>query len=631
MRGLIIAATFAVLAAGCAQILGIRDLPCEPGCFDSKTRRVCTNGHASAEACDLASAPICLVGEAGGACVACFGDGDCPDPKGRCSMDHRCVECVRDEQCPGERPHCSPAETCVECLNDTYCPNTAPRCGPASTCVVCVRDGDCSGTTPHCGPLATCVACYRDDQCGSDAPHCGPLSTCVVCARDEHCPVPTESCRRAICAQSQCTVEIAPGQSCGTQGTCNDDGACMGSNMMLAARFYHVCARLQDDSLWCWGYNTLGEVGNGAPLHATDVPVRVELDAGSPILQVAPGYFHSCAVTSDGRAYCWGSNIYGELGQTYADPTGMMPQPTPLLVQSSGVRFKSIEAGQFMTCAISESDELYCWGANDVGQCGTGNLDEAQVLGPRRVQGLPPVKMVSATRTHVCAITMDEALYCWGLNSDSEVALPHPPCNDQTLALLGCAEPTPVHVELGGLVKDVATYTGQTCAIWENILDSYVSCWGDDREGQLGCGDCTFPDMSTSTSTPKRVLVRDPMGHSTPLLYPVRIFPTTGVYACAQTTIPIGISCWGKDEAAAIGFSTPDTIGNEFPFAIPAQNLPPTMTNLALADRFACGIDVPPTGPPAIACWGDLGYDAMSSNFRPKDQLQYTPLPVRWR
>lgn len=133
----------------------------------------------------------------------------------------------------------------------------------------------------------------------------------------------------------------------------------------LTAGEAHACA-LGAPGVYCWGKNAFGQTGQpGAQGNVTRRPARVDIP--SPV-QISAGLYHTCALSSDGRVYCWGWNTAGQLGRT----TSQESDPQPRAVETS-VRFRSVSAGAFHTCAIGADQAAYCWGWNASGQLGTGD------------------------------------------------------------------------------------------------------------------------------------------------------------------------------------------------------------------------------------------------------------------
>jgi alpha-tubulin suppressor-like RCC1 family protein len=141
---------------------------------------------------------------------------------------------------------------------------------------------------------------------------------------------------------------------------------------------YHSCAVKTDGTLWCWGGNLSGQLGSDSiavlPTAQTSDPVQV---TGTTWKSVSAGQSHTCAVTVDGTLWCWGDNSEGQLGDGTEDS-----ESTPVAV-GSGQTWTMVAAGISHTCALATGGSLWCWGDNSAGQLGIGSNDPRQV--PTRV------------------------------------------------------------------------------------------------------------------------------------------------------------------------------------------------------------------------------------------------------
>jgi alpha-tubulin suppressor-like RCC1 family protein len=141
---------------------------------------------------------------------------------------------------------------------------------------------------------------------------------------------------------------------------------------------YHSCAVKTDGTLWCWGGNLSGQLGSDSiavlPTAQTSDPVQV---TGTTWKSVSAGQSHTCAVTVDGTLWCWGDNSEGQLGDGTEDS-----ESTPVAV-GSGQTWTMVAAGISHTCALDTGGSLWCWGDNSAGQLGIGSNDPRQV--PTRV------------------------------------------------------------------------------------------------------------------------------------------------------------------------------------------------------------------------------------------------------
>jgi alpha-tubulin suppressor-like RCC1 family protein len=137
---------------------------------------------------------------------------------------------------------------------------------------------------------------------------------------------------------------------------------------------HHTCGVRADGSLWCWGHNMFHELS--APELETTFPAPRRVGADVDWHEVAVGWFHSCARKRDGRMFCWGRAIEGQLGVESIDP---LLEPNLI---TAPARFTRIALGHFHSCGVDELGALYCWGMNDDGQLGVGDLERRHVPSP---------------------------------------------------------------------------------------------------------------------------------------------------------------------------------------------------------------------------------------------------------
>jgi alpha-tubulin suppressor-like RCC1 family protein len=175
----------------------------------------------------------------------------------------------------------------------------------------------------------------------------------------------------------------------------------------------HTCGVTLDHRAYCWGNNSNGTLGVGPPenLRLTPVPVA----GGLRFRQVGVGFSHTCGVTLGNVAYCWGANIFGEVG----DGTTFSTRLTPVRV-AGGLRFRRVDAvGEFHTCGLTLGKRAYCWGLNDNGQLGDGTTINR--LTPVATAGGLLIRQVSAYFNHSCGVTLGNVAYCWGSNENGQL------------------------------------------------------------------------------------------------------------------------------------------------------------------------------------------------------------------
>ena len=129
----------------------------------------------------------------------------------------------------------------------------------------------------------------------------------------------------------------------------------------------HTCGLTHTGDGYCWGHGSMGNLGNNDTTnHSTPQPVS----GGHEFTSISAGGHHTCALTATGDAYCWGHASFGRLG---AGDTGDYAD-APLLVKG-GHKFTSISAGGLHTCAVTVDGDAYCWGHGDKGELGTGHIE----------------------------------------------------------------------------------------------------------------------------------------------------------------------------------------------------------------------------------------------------------------
>jgi alpha-tubulin suppressor-like RCC1 family protein len=192
----------------------------------------------------------------------------------------------------------------------------------------------------------------------------------------------------------------------------------LGTNVQhLALGDDHSCALLKDGSVDCWGANAAGEVGDGS---TTDQHLPKAITAlGTGIIQVAAGSDATCAVFAVGSLYCWGLNSSGQMGD---GTTTDVHSPTEVTLPGNATQ---VTVGGSHVCAIVSDDfggelGVYCWGGNFDGQLGDGTTTDRHT--PTLVSALGTnVAMVAAGGNHTCALMKDSSVRCWGDNTFGQV------------------------------------------------------------------------------------------------------------------------------------------------------------------------------------------------------------------
>jgi alpha-tubulin suppressor-like RCC1 family protein len=278
-----------------------------------------------------------------------------------------------------------------------------------------------------------------------------------------------------------------------------------------------ACALLLDRSVQCWGSNDHGELGNGT---TTGSSVPVPVSGITNATAVSAGGFGACALLSDGSVYCWGYNNDGQLGNgTTTDSS--VPVAVSGLSAASG-----IAAGSSHSCAVLSDGTARCWGNNDTGQLGNGTTVNANV--PTAVSGITNARQISAAAGYACAALGNGTIQCWGQNLDGTLG------NGRTDDFVSVV---PVNVANITTAVSVSSGTFNACAL---LSDGSVQCWGANESGELGNG-----LGGILSGYPSGVPV------TASLTQPVVGISSGAWYSCARSNG--AVSCWGSNFGGVLG------------------------------------------------------------------------------
>jgi alpha-tubulin suppressor-like RCC1 family protein len=323
-------------------------------------------------------------------------------------------------------------------------------------------------------------------------------------------------------------------------------------------------------------------------------------------VQLVGGFMHTCALFPDGRVKCWGFNNYGQLGLGDGDARGDQPNEMgdnlPAIDLGTGNTVEAIAAGAYHTCALLNDGRVRCWGANEWGQLGLGDVknrgDDPNEMG----DNLPAIDLgtdktavaIAAGSAHTCALLNDDRVRCWGANTWGQLGLGDETNRGDDPNEMGDNLPA---IDLGTGKTAVAITAGSahTCA---RMSDSRVKCWGDNEHGQLGLGDATdrgddpnemgdkLPDIDLGTSKAAMAIMAG------------------GVHTCAL--LEGGrIKCWGLALSGQLGLGDTGPRGNkpnQMGDNLPAVDLGTGMIAVALVTSSQNTCALLEGG--RVKCWG---------------------------
>jgi alpha-tubulin suppressor-like RCC1 family protein len=323
-----------------------------------------------------------------------------------------------------------------------------------------------------------------------------------------------------------------------------DDYTALGLGRMDAGDA-HTCALSSAGQAYCWGINTAGGLGDATNTNRS-VPTTIRSNASTVsslrFSQISAGALHTCALTLEGQAYCWGSNEYGQLGI----PTTISATTTPQAVRDSSgttastLRFSRIDTGKDHTCAITTVGAAYCWGRSLDGilgdnQSSTDRTYPGAVLDSSNNPSSLVFAEISLSTEHTCGITTTNIAYCWGKGLDGRLGNNLDISNKLTPVTL--KDDTNADSTLRFL--SITTGFNHTCGI---TTSQVAYCWGSNFRSQLG--DATAGNKFVP------VRVKDSISADSVLLFASLSAGTR--HTCGITTDGVAY-CWGDADSGKLG------------------------------------------------------------------------------
>jgi alpha-tubulin suppressor-like RCC1 family protein len=356
---------------------------------------------------------------------------------------------------------------------------------------------------------------------------------------------------------------------------------------------------LQAGRAYCWGNNDYGQLGDGSST-ASSFPVPVDAGgvlAGKSLTQISAGAAHACVLDRAGAAFCWGYDGTGALG----NGSTAYSSDIPVAVDTSGVlagkALSRIAAGYDHTCATDRAGAAYCWGDNSHGELGNGSTVSSSVPVAVQASGMlvgQRVTQISAAFHYTCATDRAGAGFCWGAGGDG--VLGNGTTSDSSVPV--AVQTTSVLA--GETLTGISAGSSHVCAV-DSVGHGY--CWGSNANGELGDG------TTTSSSVPVRVLAPGPVARG-PLvrgslargLFTGRRLTriSAGLFHTCALTRAGAAYCWGSGYVGELG--TGSIADSSVPVAVYAGGVlaGTRLTRISAADTHTCATD----RAGAAYCWG---------------------------
>jgi alpha-tubulin suppressor-like RCC1 family protein len=373
----------------------------------------------------------------------------------------------------------------------------------------------------------------------------------------------------------------------------------------------HSCALLIGGDVKCWGWNVDGQLGQGDSRNRGDAadelgPNLQSIPLAGTAVGLAAGTYHTCAVMEGGAVKCWGANRHGQLAHvnqanSVGDEAGEMGEALPAL--ELGGPALSVTAGIDHTCALMESGVVQCWGGNDEGQLGLGDLQDRPAPNPVPLNALAVA--VSAGDRHNCALLVDGRVRCWGKGANGQLGQgSNQNIGDAADELGEALEPIDVGALSGVDVEIPACDGAEIC----NGIDD--DCDGLIDDGALADGPC----VAGFGPACQRVGVLSCDAEEGVACSAVA--PT--IEECAQRQISLAarnhtcvigvdgqLRCWGPNSSGQLGIGLDveiwGTAEGQMGENLPAVDAGGDVLQVTAGGDFTCALLVPGV----VKCWGN--------------------------
>lgn len=361
----------------------------------------------------------------------------------------------------------------------------------------------------------------------------------------------------------------------------------------------HACGIGTDQKAYCWGSNSNGQLGDGTTT-SSNTPIAVlqgAMPAGATIAAISTGNYTTCAVASDNNVYCWGISGSGPQWVNSTTPTAIARGAIP-----TGASIKKIDIDGGANCVLTGAGSVYCWGDNSLGTFGNGTTTNSATPVAIHQGAIPDgvtIKDMDTGNYSVCAIGSDDHVYCWGSNGAGQLGDGTQTSRSLPVAVLQGAMPA------SGQLNTISVGSSSVCTIMAGLR---AYCWG--AGGRTGDG------TNTRRTSPVQIYQTNGMGTGE-----TRAISVGYQHTCSSDSAG-ALYCWGS---SAYGEASPGTRPSKFSSLgeIPSSG---TIEVLSAGNTVTCAID----NARKLYCWGSnqhgkLGVGSTASSVTTPTEVAARP------
>lgn len=361
----------------------------------------------------------------------------------------------------------------------------------------------------------------------------------------------------------------------------------------LAADSQHTCALTLDGQAYCWGRGNWGKLGHGETATELPAPQKV-LQEQLRFVSISAGVHHTCALTDEGDAYCWGNAGYGRLGEGSMDEVAVT---SPVLVLG-GHKFIEIVSGRRFNCGLTVDQDAYCWGRAESSYSPIGDGTSSHRGEPTLVAGGHKFITLGAGKYHACGITTNYEAYCWGQGGDGRLGNGESNNTFEPVKVLGDHK----FIKIDG-------GNNNTCAL---TIEGEAWCWGSGSNHRLGAfTDDPEPEPITwAVNVPHKVV--------TDVKF---VDIAVGQYHVCALATDGKAYCWGSNSGGKTGNGSTASVNVSVPTEIVGDH---RFVDLISGLEHTCGM----TNAGEVYCWGrgnwgQLGNGALDNSGDPVRVLPF--------
>ncbi len=379
--------------------------------------------------------------------------------------------------------------------------------------------------------------------------------------------------------------------------TDNKQNICQASGIAAGNSF--TCTIVDTDTtkgtVWCWGSNQYGQLGQDISVVKSEKPLQIS--GLSDVVDIQAGHLHACALSAQGEVTCWGDNNFGQLGDGNIIAYGI-PKPESALLISDLIHVDGLMAAGNQSCAYSfdgnnaANGNLLCAGTSSNGLYNWVKPATSNPVAISNEQKFAKDGIATATggTNHTCIVNQSGHVMCWGYNNFGQLGVPNK----------NIASNNGVTLPLNSIVK-VSSYHQTTCALREDGKDI---CWGRNDLGQVGNNSFKPVEASPKLVEEKKLKFKDiSVGQDT----------SCGLISNGD------VFCWGSSQYGQLGFGKLSYNSGFVPRPSRPVALEDTAISIASGQTHSCAI----TKNGDVFCWGS------GSNGELAKDISASSVPVK--